>query len=387
MARILLGWELGGNTGHVVKLAAIARELAVRGHELVFAVQQMAPVPAGAAVWQAPVWPAQLATLSRTADVTPATMGDILAVLGLGEIPAMRAMLGAWDNILKASAPDLVAAEFAPGLMMAAHGRVPLLALGTGFSLPPTQLPRFASLTGKPAVEDEARLLDGLNVALRANGRAPLDRLTHIFIADREIAAVFREIDPYREWRLSPYGAPSAMPVDEMTLGNGDELFVYMNGLRNWPNGFWQGLVDSRLKVRVHDPRLVEADARTLEQAGIIVERQAVPFEAIVARSRLVMSHGGLGMACSSLLAGLPMMFMPFDIEKRMVSASVVEMGFGARLDFEHVDAGRLSTILRETYADDALAARTRAAAPAFRARITRTCQQETADVIEEMLA
>lgn len=387
MARVLIGWELGANTGHIVKLAGIANELVARGHAPVFAVQQIGAAPAGAPVWQAPLWPTQLATLSRPADVTPATMGDILAILGLGDVPAMRGLIGGWDNILAAARPDAVAAEFAPGLMMAARGRVPVLALGTGFSLPPPDLPIFASLTGQPAVQPEARLLDGLNTALVANGRPPLDRLTGIFAADRELVAAFRETDPYRRWRRSGHGSPSVMPAPAVSDGTGDELFVYMNGLTNWPNAFWQGLADSRLPVRVYDPRLGDADARVLEGAGLIVERRPVPFDLIVRRSRLVLSHGGLGLASSCLLAGVPTMFVPFDIEKRMVAASVVDLGLGVRLDYEQVEAVRLAALLRETFADVALGDRARVAAPGFRARMARTCEQQTADAIEAMFA
>ncbi|MET0270584.1 MAG: glycosyl transferase-like UDP-glucuronosyltransferase [Sphingomonas sp.] len=385
MARVLIGWELGANTGHIVKLAGIARELAARGHSPVLAVQQIGACPPGLPVWQAPLWPLQLATLLRSASFTPATMGDILAVLGLGDVSAMRALIGGWDNILAATRPDVVAAEFAPGLMMAARGRAPTVALGTGFSLPPPHLPVFASLTGRPAVESEARLLDGLNIALAANDRASLDRLTAIFAADRTCVAAFREMDPYREWRPTGHGAPSVMPAPRVSTGQGDELFVYMNGLGKWPNGFWQGLADSRLPVRVHDPRLAEADARALEAAGFIVERTPVAFDDIVARSRLVLSHGGLGLASSCLLAGVPMAFVPFDIEKRMVAASVVELGLGVRLDFEQVEAGRLAAMAREAFADAAMGERARAAAPGFRARMGRTCEQETVDVIEAL--
>ncbi|TVV71841.1 glycosyltransferase [Sphingomonas solaris] len=386
MARILIGWELGANTGHIVKLAGIAGELAARGHEPVFAVQQIGTVPPGYPVWQAPLWPTQLATLSRRAETAPATMGDILAVLGLGDAAAMRAIIAAWDGLLAAVRPDVVAAEFAPGLMMSAIGRVPLLGLGTGFSLPPAHLPVFASLTGQPAAQDETVLLDAVNAALRANARPPLDRLTQIFTSDLELPAVFREIDPYREWRRSAYGAPSVMPAPALATGGGDELFVYMNGLIRWPDGFWQGLVDSRLKVRVHDPRLSDADAAVLTGAGLIVERRPVPFDRIVARSRMALSHGGLGMACSALLAGLPMAFMPFDIEKKMVAASVVTLGLGARLDFELVEAARLAAMLRATFENEALHARARAAAPGFRDRMGAGCERQTADAVESLL-
>jgi UDP:flavonoid glycosyltransferase YjiC (YdhE family) len=53
LARILLGWELGAGRGHAVRLAALERALAARGHVVIFAVQQIGSIAAGE-VWQAP---------------------------------------------------------------------------------------------------------------------------------------------------------------------------------------------------------------------------------------------------------------------------------------------------------------------------------------------
>ena len=390
MARILIGWELGANTGHIVKIAGIAAELVARGHEPVLAAPaHRAPRRPAMQVWQAPLWPTQLATLSRSArdhagddgrhpgGARPWRHGgDARADRRVGRASSRRC------------APDLVVAEFAPGLMMAAQGRVPLLALGTGFSLPPPHLPYFASLTGKPAVEDEGRLLDGLNAALarqRPAAARPADRACSRPIA-RSPPCSANSI-PIASGGRSEHGAPSVMPAPALATGGGDELFVYMNGLTRWPDGFWQGMVDARLKVRVYDPRLRDADAAVLTKARADHRaRGRCRSTRIVARSRAVLSHGGLGMACSSLLAGLPMLFVPFDIEKRMVAASVVELGLGRRLDFELVEAARLAGMMRDAFDDEAMGRRARAAAPGFRARMARTCEQETADAVEEML-
>ena len=112
-------------------------------------------------------------------------MGDILAVLGLGERGAARAMIGAWDRILAAVRPAAVMSDFAPGLMLASFGRLPLLSVGTGFALPPAHLDRFPSLTRQPTVHDEAGLVEIINEALAAHGRPRRASLPGIFSADR----------------------------------------------------------------------------------------------------------------------------------------------------------------------------------------------------------
>jgi rhamnosyltransferase subunit B len=376
---------LGAGRGHAVRLAALERALAARGHEVIFAVQQIGSIATGE-VWQAPLWPGQLTTLARRAATTPATMGDILAVLGLGDPGAASALIGAWDRMLAKIQPDVAVAEFAPGLMLAAHGRVPLLAIGTGFALPPPAMDRFPSLTGKPPVHEEGQLLQTVNQALARWGRSPRRALPGIFEADRTHAGVFTELDPYRRWRSEPVVAPSAIRPSRIASGDGAELFVYMNASEARPAAFWHGLVASRLKVRLYDPSLTPADREILANAGILVESQPVAFEMIVARSRLLLSHCGLGFVSSALMAGLPQILAPYDIEKRLIAASVEEMGLGRRMTFASLDAAAFAQFLRETFADDALSRRARAAAPGFRSRMSDVDGPDAARAIEELL-
>lgn len=386
MPRILIGWELGAGSGHAVRLAEIERALRARGHEPVFAVQQIGALKTASEVWQAPLWPGQLTTIARRSATTPATIGDILAVLGLIEDGAIAAMLRAWERIIAATRPDAVAAEFAPALMLAARGRLPLLAMGTGFSLPPSHHARFPSLTGKPAVWDEAMLLDRANGGLAAAGRPRLDHLPAMFAADRAIPAVFRELDPYREWRRDAYGIPSLSGAVTAEGGAGEELFLYLNGQKPLPNAFWQGVAGAGLPTRLYAPRLGDADRAVLENAGMAIEQAPVPVDRIVARSRMVVSHGGLGFTCAMLLGGVPHVLVPFDIEKRMIAASVEEIGLGVRQEFSTIKADIFGALLRRVWNEEPMHQRARAAAPGFRARAARSSGEETADALENLL-
>lgn len=386
MARILIGWELGSGSGHVTKLAMIVAELRARGHAVSIAAQDIARWPADVPVWQAPLWPQQIVPLHRAAAVTPNTMGDILVAMGLADEPALTAMIAAWDRIIAAVDPALVIAEYAPALLLAAYGRVPILSLGTGFSLPPPGHPVFASLTGRPAVHAEAPLLDGLNRALDANGRPRRDRLPGIFLADRQIVAAFEELDPYRGWRRQPAGVPHVGPVP-LADGCGDELFVYMNGSQPRTPAFFEGLVRSGLPVRLHDARLSQSDAAVLERAGIAVEPAPVPWSKIAARSRVVLSHCGLGFSASALLAGLPHVLAPYDIEKTMIAESVAALGLGVITRFAEMTADKFAETLTAAWENEALIDRAAAAAPRFRARIGQGVAAETADIAADMIA
>ena len=386
MARILLGWELGAGNGHISRLLQLAAIFAARGHEPLFAPQQIGPFAAHWPTWQAPVWPRLLEPLFRRFPQRPATMGDNLAYLGLDDPEAMAAMIMAWDRVILDARPDAVIAEYAPMLQLAARGRVPTLAYGTGFSLPPAQMPRFPSLFGNPAVVAEPALLSTLNESLRRTSRAPLVALPEIFTADRSMVSTFEELDPYRQWRCEPVGVPTICGPVPLTTGEGEELFIYFNGKSERPNTFWQGLVDSRLSVRVYDTILNDDDVTTLERVGIRVVRTPVPFEEIVARSRLLLSHGGLGFVTSGLLAGLPQIIIPFDGEKLLTAEAAVGTGVCLLARFDGLKTDAFAAFLRAVWSDESLHARARAAAPGFRARMTQPAEVEAADIVETLL-
>ena len=271
-------------------------------------------------------------------------------------------------------------------LQVAARGRVPTIAFGTGFSLPPADMPCFPGLFGKPAVVSEDALLANLNLALRRMDRSPLAALPEIFAADHSLVAVFTEFDPYRAWRRGPISAPAICGPVPFTTGEGEEVFIYFNGKTARPNTFWQALVDSRLSVRVFDTLLNDDDIAMLEGVGIRVARAPIPFAEIVARSRLLLSHGGLGFVSSGLLAGLPQIIIPFDGEKRLNAEAIAGRGGCLQASFEGLQTDAFAAFLRSAWSDEPLHAQARAAAPGFRARMTRTVETEAADIVDTLL-
>lgn len=237
-----MGWELGAGNGHTTRLLELAASLSVRGHEPICAPQQIGPFAAHWPTRQAPVWPRLLGPLIRRFPQRPATMGDVLAYLGLDDPDAMAAMIMAWDRIILDERPDVIVTDYAPMLQLAAKGRVPTLAMGTGFTLPPAHMTCFPGFFGNPAVVSEGALLATLNDALGRTDRQPIAALPEIFASDRSLISTFEEFDPYRQWRREPVGAPTIRGSVPFTTGAGDELFVYLNGNAKRPGTFWQGL-------------------------------------------------------------------------------------------------------------------------------------------------
>lgn len=387
MARILFGWELGANRGHIERLLPIARRLVAQGHDVAFALQQVDSVGTGhdprIGLWQAPVWPRLLVNNLQDASRRIATMGDILAQLGLDRPGCLATMILSWDSIFAAFRPDIVVADYAPAMLAAAKGRTTTITVGDYFSVPPAQLDQFPNLTGQPAAYDEESLLDTVDADLRSVGRDPLRALPALFASDHEMIGNFAEMDAYRRWRTGRHCAPSVkLPLADSIGGQGDEIFVYAYNRIGADSPIWPGLSARRRALRVHmrDPN--PDHFAMFRRFGIIHEPQPLTFPQIARRSRAAVSYGGNGFTSACLIAGLPQLMMPFDLEKLLTAHAVDGLGLGRMLSFRSIDAAEVDAAIEAVVSDSAMAQKLREMAPDFRERMRVTMADEVIDCI-----
>ena len=340
MARILLGWELGGNSGHARRLAGIARRLLARGHDLTLAVQRpdalrvARDLEGRVAIRQAPVWPGLWRHGGVPPAGPPASFGDVLGNLGLTDSGAIEYLLRAWDGLLADTAPALVVADFAPLLLLAARGRAPRVAVGTGFTVPPADGPAFPPFTpGTSPRFEEALLLAVAARALARLGWPPLERLPALMEAEAPLPGVFDVLDPYHGRRTDAV-LPPCLSDDPGEAAGGEALFAYLPGLVAGSSA-GQALAEAArvgFKVGLHAPGMADADAAVLANAGVGLLSQPLPMAAIARQARVLVCAGGQGMVSAALAAGLPLVVAPSNIEQELTTAALVRAELGQRL-------------------------------------------------------
>ncbi len=390
MARVLIGWELGANRGHAERLRQVSTRLLDDGHKVAIAMQQIDALGLDRdpriILWQAPVWPRLLVNAAQDLSRPVATMGDILARLGLDRPGCLAALVTGWDAIFGAFQPDAVVADYAPSLLAAAWGRVPSINAGDCFSCPPHHLAEFPNLAGHAPAYEESALLDTADADLASVGRGPLSGLPALFSANRVLVSGFVEFDPYREAPSRRHSAPSVVPpFADGSGGKGEEIFVY--GLNRFPvdHPLWAALSRITRRIRVHMPDPTRAHLALFAQAGFVCEAAPVPFPLIAARSAATLSYGGHGFACANLLAALPQMVVSFDLEKRLHGQQVVAQGWGDHVEHFAVDPDDLAARVEALARDAVRAARLRDAAPGFHARMAVPLAQDVSDAVREL--
>lgn len=137
MGTVLLGWELGGGLGHASTLIEVARALADRGHAPVLALKDPVAPRAVLTGVRCPVVPAPVWRNAVPSNFRAATLADVLAIRGYDDPGVLGSLVEGWQGLLHLTRADLVIADYAPTLLLAASGAVPAIQLGSGFSIPP----------------------------------------------------------------------------------------------------------------------------------------------------------------------------------------------------------------------------------------------------------
>lgn len=398
--RVLLAWELGAGRGHILIQSWIAETLRRRGYEPILAVQRLdtlnafGPSLSETAYFQAPVWPGLIDPRKYWLPGDPVTRADLLAEKGMRDRTAIQYMIAAWEKLINEVNPDVIVGDSSPACLMAARGKIPTIATGECFTLPPRNLETFSHAlgVGQAPKYNEAELIAEVNAGLHLAGRARISRLAEIFTADRSCVSAFREFDPYAEFREEPYAAPWAPVWDWNTPSKGAELFGYFSiptGIENTLFPALREIARSGIPVRLYVPYLQQEASAWLAESGVSIEPEPLSFEAIQRRSRMVMSIGSLSFASCALVAGLPHLVISSGVFKFQLGAAIERLGVGRYIQLtpgNPLEQSLLIQVIGDFYRDNRFAETARKIAPDFAERMLPRPEEVIGDLVDELI-
>ena len=341
MARIAFAWELGGEYGHAMACAWLARALQARGHAIAFVfreLRQLSALPETAAfdIFQAP-----RSTREGAVPEAPASFADILLGSGYADAGELTALVGAWRSLLGDWKPDLVVADFAPTALVAARSLdIPRVTFGGGFFLPPplSPLPAFRYDEPVPAARiaaADARALAAVNGALAAVGKPALARLADLFEAREHFLCTFPELDHYQHRPAAGYWGPRyrfdrGLDV-EWPDGQGKRIFVYLKRTLAQLDALIDHLAASPHRVVAFIPDLEEPRrARLASRRRLVLDRPA-RLDRLMRHCDLLVCHGG-DLGIGGLLAGVPQVLFPAHYEQYLTALRLEQVGSAAWL-------------------------------------------------------
>lgn len=344
MANIFYAWELGAGLGHVGAFLPLARALRARGHAVSCAVNSTAAAarlldPDGFAWLQAPTCPEQ------RRDGPPLSYADILLRFGYASAADLYGLAVAWRELLRLTGAECMLADHAPTALLAARSLgLPTVLYSSGFCVPPPRAPTPAMRDWQPAPAPQLLALeklacDNVNHVLARFGRPGIDGIHRLFEVAEDTLLGFPELDHYpdrgpaRYWGNLPDAGVGASPAWPQAPGK--KLFAYLRRECRHHEAVLAALQQLGLPAIVFFPHAPDELLQRFAAPHLAFSRTPVDLAAAAEAAAAAITYASLSTTTRFLLAGKPILLLPWHLEQFMMARRGAAMGAGLVVDPE----------------------------------------------------
>lgn len=337
MSRILFAWELGGNFGHIARDLPLALACRAAGHDVLFAVADLAVCGGiakehGFGFVQAP---ASRPKSMRQGQPNAINFADMLLRSGFADRESLEGALLGWKSLFDLFKPDLMVYDFAPRALLAARlCALPVLLLSNGFETPPktSPLPSFRAwepIPDRDLQRAEDLLVERVNDVLAGHGCAVIERLWDLYAGHPLLMTCFREFDHFGARQEAIYVGPAVLlPVTQQAHfeADGQRVVVYLRSTIPLVENVFAALQQVEAEVVCIVPDLPTDWPDKYSRLRFHVG--PVDLQALLPHASLMITHG-TGTLSAAAAAGVPVLMVPHVIENYLSSAALERQGLG----------------------------------------------------------
>jgi hypothetical protein len=245
----------------------------------------------------------------------------------------LGSLVEGWQGLLHLTRADLVIADYAPTLLLAASGAVPVIQLGSGFTVPPTTGDDFPTLDpGAQPTATAGHLLKAVQEVQRQRGRPVPATLPELFAGSPRFVHTFPELDVYGPLRRDEVVAPLHRPPPRVPPPAETTFFAYLSGEYPGVNLLLPHLAAAGFRGAAYLRNASVALVDEARRAGVTVYETPQPLARVLAGATAVVHHGSLGAATAALAAGRPQVMLPPYLETELTARAVAALGVGRSL-------------------------------------------------------
>lgn len=336
LRRVLVGWEMGAGGGHLARLVPIIEALLGDDWCVVAAVRDVqagrrsfarfttASQQGRFAIAQAPIF-----THRPRGSRSVASISDLLSAVGMDDVSYVHPVVDLWEQLIRKANPSVILSDTAPCLHLAAKGRVPIVCIGNGWTVPPVGADDFPQcVAAEPQLQKVGtRLLDSL-AEIRPD-QTWIDAPSLLLRGDYNLIFTLPEFDPYYVGRRDPYYWPPE--IGSMTSRARDRSgpgVIYLPGLDilaaavgravEGRNSEFVGYFGNSL------PKWSRSNLRVSPKPLILGE--------VLPAAPVIIHHGGLGTTIWAAQLRVPQLALFTDLEKRITASAMANAGYGVSI-------------------------------------------------------
>jgi UDP:flavonoid glycosyltransferase YjiC (YdhE family) len=356
--RFLFAWEQGGRLGHLSKMLPTARILKDRGHEVLFAVKEVGTayhiLDKGFNYIQCPI-PIGL----RRQHQQAVSFADVLADAGFGDVNILGGMVKSWHSVFECYKPNVILSQHAPTVILASKlFNIPCLKLSSGFESPPEFSPYpcmrpWLEQSCVQLIQAEQRLLNNINQVCSEFSTSILSHLYQVVRADISLLATIPELDHYCGRQNERYIGPLFIADEgEAVSWSGlceQKIFAYLHP-GNEMQIVLENLGRSGAEVVAYIPGLSKTLKEKYNEPKLQIFSSKINLAGLLPDMTLALHNANLGSVSATLLAGVPSLCIPTQIEQWLLGCNLerIEVGKVLRrdrlaMDFEEALGGFLN--------------------------------------------
>jgi UDP:flavonoid glycosyltransferase YjiC (YdhE family) len=324
--------------GHLLRFLSPALKLRERGHEVLFAVRDLSNAEStlghrGFPLMQAPIWIANVGGLPKVTI----SYAEIALRYGFISYPGLKALVKAWRELFRYVRPGLVLTDHSPTALLAARSLgLRHAPIGSGFFNPPLTRPlpsmRYWDKVAPERIAQPDQIATQIaNRVLADLGGALLDSMADLFRGDENFLCTFAELDHYPNRGKAQYWGPTFEMEQGVDVawpqGKGKRIFAYIKPRYRDFEKLLEALRDSGEQVVVYAPGIAKEHLEKFKSARMAISREPVKLKSMMEGCDLVVCHAGPGTMTVALLAGVPLLLLPTQLEQLMGARRVAQLG------------------------------------------------------------
>ncbi|MBF0546406.1 MAG: hypothetical protein HQM08_18315 [Candidatus Riflebacteria bacterium] len=272
------------------------------------------------------------------------TYGENLLKNGYRKTELLINRLKFWVNHIDQLKPNLVVAEHAPSALLAAKARgIPVVATGTGFSIPPLESPMpslqpWFSLPKKNLHQKERYFLETVNPALLDVGFSQLTAVSDIFKDVELFLATFPEFDHYEKRTNMQYHGPVVHSTQDneprWPSNKGGNVFIYLKPDNRFFIPILKQIKEMGLPVLAYVPGLPESERISLSGKNLQISPFPVNLKDAKSRCCFAITEGGHNTGVLLILQGVPLLVCPGQLEQAIWAYRISNRKLGVMIGY-----------------------------------------------------
>jgi len=347
MKKILLTWELGGGLGHIIPMRTLAEQFLASGHEVYLALMDLTHAASVFSGMNVKLLQAPFKSGFRSNPILPPMcFSQLIHNNGFSSDKELEGLVKSWKTLYELVRPDIICFDHSPSALVAAKNFDCLkVTIGVGFSSPPESSPlgvfTDTALNSNKMLADDKAILNNINRVLDNTGSDTMETLSQLFYDN--IKTCFQslpEFDHFCARDESLYYGPvlSASGLKpEWPEKYNKKVYVYV---KQFPGiaQLLKLLARFQISFIVYTNNVPENILNSCKAANLCFQTKPLDLSIVSKEADLAIVNAGHSTLCQFVLAGVPVLMVPLQMEQQMLAVRMNKQKVGWIADTENRD-------------------------------------------------